>query len=85
MTIIRRLQEIAETHGWQMSHVALAWINRQASSSTIGFSSVARIEDAIVVRSRALIEGGGEMDGGAVPAQEDIWSHMILQIRTNST
>jgi aryl-alcohol dehydrogenase-like predicted oxidoreductase len=47
LTIIKRVQEIAEKRGWPMAHVALAWINKRVTSPIIGFSSVKRIDEAI--------------------------------------
>ncbi|MCJ1372259.1 hypothetical protein MMC20_003482 [Loxospora ochrophaea] len=54
--IIGRVQEIAQKHGWKMSHVALAWINKRIASPIIGFSSVERLEEAIDVRGKTLTE-----------------------------
>ncbi|KAF7524923.1 hypothetical protein G7054_g11283 [Neopestalotiopsis clavispora] len=56
LTIIGRVQELAEKRGWAMSHVALAWINQRVSSPIIGFSSVARIDEAIAARGKVLTE-----------------------------
>ncbi|RYP64155.1 hypothetical protein DL771_008891 [Monosporascus sp. 5C6A] len=56
LTIIKRVQEIAEKRGWKMSHVALAWINKRVESPIIGFSSVARIEEAIEARGKTLTD-----------------------------
>ncbi|ORY68408.1 aldo/keto reductase [Pseudomassariella vexata] len=56
ITIIKRVQEIAEKRGWKMSHVALAWINKKVSSPIIGFSSVARIDEATEARGKMLTE-----------------------------
>ena len=55
-TIIDRVQELAETKGWKMSQVALAWINKRVTSPIIGFSSVERIEEAIDARGKVLNE-----------------------------
>jgi aryl-alcohol dehydrogenase-like predicted oxidoreductase len=52
--IINRVEEIAKKHGWKMSHVALAWINKRISSPIIGFSSVARMDEAIEARGKTL-------------------------------
>jgi aryl-alcohol dehydrogenase-like predicted oxidoreductase len=53
--IIGRVQELAKKHGdWPMSHVALAWINKKVSSPIIGFSSVARLDEAIAARGKVL-------------------------------
>ncbi|KAK3672550.1 hypothetical protein LTR78_007601 [Recurvomyces mirabilis] len=54
--IIKRVQEIAEKRGWKMSHVALAWINKRISSPIIGFSSIARIDEALEARGKELTE-----------------------------
>jgi aryl-alcohol dehydrogenase-like predicted oxidoreductase len=40
----------------QISHVALAWINKRVTSPIIGFSSVARMEEAISARGKVLTE-----------------------------
>jgi len=53
---IARVQELAEKKGWPMSHVALAWINKRVSSPIIGFSSVARMDEAITARGKTLSE-----------------------------
>ena len=50
------MQEIAEKHGWKMSQVALAWINKRVASPIIGFSSVERIDEAIEARGKTLTE-----------------------------
>ena len=57
LTIIRRVQEIAEKRGWHhMSHVALAWINKRVTSPIIGCSTVTRLEEAIEARGKTLTE-----------------------------
>ena len=56
MTIIRRVQELADKKGWKMSHVALAWINKRVASPIIGFSSIERMEEAIAARGKTLTE-----------------------------
>ncbi|CAI4213697.1 unnamed protein product [Parascedosporium putredinis] len=55
--IIRRVQEIAEKRAWPMSHVALAWIQGRVASPIVGFSSVARIEEAAAASTKSLTEG----------------------------
>ncbi|EMD01002.1 hypothetical protein BAUCODRAFT_60820 [Baudoinia panamericana UAMH 10762] len=52
--VVKRVQELAEKHGWKMSHVALAWINKRVSSPIIGFSSVERMEEALEARGKEL-------------------------------
>ncbi|KAK3116487.1 hypothetical protein LTR53_003091 [Teratosphaeriaceae sp. CCFEE 6253] len=54
LEIIKRVQELAEKHGWKMSHVALAWINKRISSPIIGFSSVERMDEALEARGKEL-------------------------------
>ena len=56
ISIIKRVQELADKKGWKMSQVALAWINRNISSPIIGFSSVDRMDEAIAVRGKTLTE-----------------------------
>lgn len=56
LTIIKRVQEVAKKRDWEMSHVALAWINKRVSSPVIGFSSVERIEEAIGARGKMLTD-----------------------------
>ncbi|KAI1393787.1 aldo/keto reductase [Hypoxylon trugodes] len=56
ITIIKRVQELAEKKGWPMSHVALAWINKRVSSPIIGFSSIARIDEALGIKGKTLTE-----------------------------
>jgi len=55
-TIIKRVQELADKHGWKMSQVALAWINKRITSPIIGFSSVERMDEALGVRGKTLTE-----------------------------
>lgn len=52
--IIRRVEQVAEEKGWKMSHVALAWVNKRVSSPIIGFSSVARMDEALEARGLEL-------------------------------
>jgi len=54
--IIERVEELAKKHDWKMSHVALAWINKRVSSPIIGFSSVARMDEALDCRGKELTE-----------------------------
>jgi len=46
--IIKRTEELAKKKGWTMAQVALAWIDGKCSSPIVGFSSPARIEEAII-------------------------------------
>jgi aryl-alcohol dehydrogenase-like predicted oxidoreductase len=52
--IIGRVQELAQKKGWTMSSVALAWSNKRCSSPIIGFSSVARIDEALDAKGKEL-------------------------------
>ncbi|KAL8697830.1 MAG: hypothetical protein Q9201_006899 [Fulgogasparrea decipioides] len=54
--IISRVEEIAKKHGWKMSHVALAWLNKRIASPIIGFSSPARMDEALEIRGKELTE-----------------------------
>ncbi|KAK8064674.1 Aldo-keto reductase dtxS3 [Apiospora phragmitis] len=54
LTIISRVQEIAKKRDWTMSNVALAWINKRVSSPIIGFSNIARIDEALEARGKTL-------------------------------
>ncbi|KAK2007890.1 aldo/keto reductase [Colletotrichum eremochloae] len=56
LTIIKRVQEIAEKRNWPMAHVALAWINKRITSPIIGFSSIDRIDEAIGADGKVLTE-----------------------------
>ncbi|KAJ5971526.1 uncharacterized protein N7479_001444 [Penicillium vulpinum] len=54
MEIINRVDELAKRKGWTMSQVTLAWQLKRVTSPIIGFSSVARIEDALSARGKEL-------------------------------
>ncbi len=54
ITIIKRLQEIAEKRGWKMGDVALAWINKKVTAPIVGGSSIARLEDILSARGKEL-------------------------------
>lgn len=54
LSIIKRVQEIAEKRGWPMAHVALAWVNKRVASPIVGFSSIARMEEAAGARGKEL-------------------------------
>lgn len=45
--IIERVEEIANKRGFSMSNVALAWVISKGHCPIVGFSSVARVEDAV--------------------------------------
>lgn len=52
--IIKRVQELADKKGWKMSHVALAWIIQKDTVPIVGFSNLARLEEAVEVRGKTL-------------------------------
>ncbi|KAL8690624.1 MAG: hypothetical protein Q9224_004364 [Gallowayella concinna] len=52
--IIERVEELAKERRWKMSQVALAWINKRIASPIIGFSSIARMDEALEVRGKEL-------------------------------
>ena len=54
--IIGRVQELADKKAWKMSTVALAWINKRVSSPIVGFSSVERMDEALLARDQNLSE-----------------------------
>ncbi|CAI7632552.1 hypothetical protein PCG10_006801 [Penicillium crustosum] len=54
MEIINRVDELAKRKQWTMSQVTLAWQLKRVTSPIIGFSSVARIEDALSARGKEL-------------------------------
>lgn len=56
LTIINRVEELAQKKGWPMAHVALAWINQRIASPIIGFSSVKRIDEAVQANGKVLSE-----------------------------
>jgi aryl-alcohol dehydrogenase-like predicted oxidoreductase len=53
---IERVEELAKKHGWKMSTVALAWINKRVASPIIGFSSKERMDEALEARGKVLSE-----------------------------
>ena len=55
ISIISRAEELAKKKGWKMGSVALAWLNYKGISSPIcGFSSVARLDEALEARGKEL-------------------------------
>lgn len=52
--IIGRVHELAEKKGWTMTAVTLAWSNKRCSSPIIGFSTVARIDEALDAKGKEL-------------------------------
>jgi aryl-alcohol dehydrogenase-like predicted oxidoreductase len=56
LEIIKRVEEIAKKKGWKMSQVALAWINKRVSSPIVGFSSIARMDEALEANGKMLTD-----------------------------
>jgi aryl-alcohol dehydrogenase-like predicted oxidoreductase len=56
ISIVRRVQEVAEKRGWKMSQVAFAWITKRVSSPIIGFTSLDEMDDVLGARGKALTE-----------------------------
>ncbi|KIW52348.1 hypothetical protein PV05_07990 [Exophiala xenobiotica] len=54
--IIKRVQELADKHGWKMSHVALAWIIQKGTIPIVGFSNLGRLEEAVAVNGKTLTD-----------------------------
>jgi aryl-alcohol dehydrogenase-like predicted oxidoreductase len=54
--IVRRVVEVADKRGWEMAHVALAWINKRVTSPIIGFSTLERLEQAIGAKGKVLTD-----------------------------
>ena len=54
--IIDRVEELAKKKGWPMSQVALVWSRDRVSSPIVGFSSAARMEEALGIKGKKLTE-----------------------------
>lgn len=54
--IIKRVQELADKKGWKMSQVALAWIIQKDTIPIVGFSNLARLDEAVEVKGKTLTE-----------------------------
>ena len=54
--IIKRVQELAEKHGWKMSQVSLAWIIQKNTIPIVGFSNLGRLDEAVDVKGKTLTE-----------------------------
>ncbi|KAH7116153.1 NADP-dependent oxidoreductase domain-containing protein [Dendryphion nanum] len=52
--IVERVEELAKKHEWKMATVALAWINKRVTAPIIGFSSEARMDEALEARGKTL-------------------------------
>ncbi|KAL2367425.1 hypothetical protein BDBG_16869 [Blastomyces gilchristii SLH14081] len=55
-TIIKRVEELAEKKGWNMSQVALAWIRGKGCVPIVGLTSGERMDDACAVRDMRLTD-----------------------------
>ena len=63
VSIIGRVEELASKKGWEISHVALAWLQYKGISSPIcGFSNVDRIDEALEARGKILTDDGGRSE-----------------------
>lgn len=56
VTIIKRVQELADKKGWKMSQVALAWIIQKGTIPIVGFSNLSRLDEAADVRGKTLTD-----------------------------
>ena len=54
--IVQRVQDLAQKKGWKMSQVALAWIIQKHTIPIVGFSSLARLEEAVAVKGKRLTD-----------------------------
>jgi len=52
--IIERVMELADKKGWKMSQVALAWIIQKGTIPIVGFSNLARLDEACDVKGKTL-------------------------------
>ncbi len=54
--IIKRTQDLAQKKGWKMSQVALAWIIQKNTIPIVGFSNLARLDEAVDVKGKVLTD-----------------------------
>jgi len=66
-TIIKRVEEIAQKRGCTMAQVALAWIDGKVASPIVGFSSPARLEEAIITGLKLTEEESKYLEEPYVP------------------
>jgi L-glyceraldehyde 3-phosphate reductase len=75
---VRALQRIAVRRGQTLAQMALAWTLRdpRVTSTLIGASSVAQLEDNLGARANRHFDGGelAEIDRSATEAEINIWS-----------
>ena len=56
VSIIKRVEELANNKGWKMSQVALAWIIQRGTIPIVGFSNLSRLDEAAGVRGKTLTD-----------------------------
>ena len=54
--IIQRVEQLAKKKGWNMSHVALAWLKTKGTVPTVGINSVEKLDDICELREKSLTE-----------------------------
>lgn len=54
--VIKRVHELAGKKGWRMGQVALAWIIQKDTIPIVGFSNLARLDEAVEVRGKTLTD-----------------------------
>lgn len=54
--IISRVTIVAKRRGWSMTDVSLAWLSRRVTSPVLGFTSAARIDEALAARGKILTD-----------------------------
>lgn len=54
--IIKRVDELASKKGWKMSQVALAWTIQKQTIPIVGFSNLARLDEAVEVKGKTLTD-----------------------------
>jgi aryl-alcohol dehydrogenase-like predicted oxidoreductase len=54
--IIRRVEEVAESKGWSMVDVALAWLNKRVTSPVVGMRTEMMLDEVCGVRDKELTD-----------------------------
>ncbi|KAL4886423.1 NADP-dependent oxidoreductase domain-containing protein [Aspergillus karnatakaensis] len=52
--IISRVAVVAKDKGWSMTDVSLAWLNKRVAAPVLGFTSKARVDEALSARGKEL-------------------------------
>ncbi|KAF3396444.1 Aldo-keto reductase dtxS3 [Penicillium rolfsii] len=52
--IIRRVEEVADSKGWSMVDVALAWLNKRVTSPVVGMRTEMMLDEVCAVRGKEL-------------------------------